>query len=93
MTNSVSGQAPDPAAIFNSSLPEQNGRHFTDDFFKCIFMNEKFCIFIRISSKLVLNGPIDNKSAFGQVMAWRQTGDKPLPEPMMTQFTEACMRH
>ena len=22
-------------------------------------------------------------------MAWRRTGDKPLPEPMMTQFTDA----
>ena len=27
---------------FNSSLPEQNGRFFADDIFKCIFMNEKF---------------------------------------------------
>ena len=29
-----------------SSPPEQNGRHFADDIFKCIFMNEKFCISI-----------------------------------------------
>ena len=27
-----------------------------------------------------------------EVMAWRQTGDKPLPEPMMTQFTDAYMQ-
>ena len=27
--------------LFNSSLPEQNGRHFTDDIFKRIFLNEK----------------------------------------------------
>ena len=26
----------------NSSLPEQNGRHFVDDIFTCIFVNEKF---------------------------------------------------
>ena len=26
-------------------------------------------------------------------MAWRQTGDKPLSEPMMTQFNDAYMRH
>ena len=26
-------------------------------------------------------------------MAWRQTGDKPLPEPMMTRFTDAYMLH
>ena len=40
-----------------------------------------------------LKGPIDSKSAWVQVMAWRQTGDKPLPEPMMTQLTDAYMGH
>ena len=25
-------------------------------------------------------------------MAWRRTGDKPLPEPMLTQLTDAYMR-
>ena len=28
----------------NSSPPGQNGRHFADDVFRCIFLNEKFCI-------------------------------------------------
>ena len=73
----------------NSSPPGQNGRHFADNLFKCIFVNEKFCISIRISLKFVPKGPINNKSALVQVMAWRQTSDKPLPEPMMTQFTDA----
>ena len=36
---------------------------------------------------------IDNKSALVQVMAWRRTGDKPLPEPILTQFIDAYMRH
>ena len=27
----------------NSSAPGQNGRHFADDTFKCILMNEEFC--------------------------------------------------
>ena len=26
-------------------------------------------------------------------MAWRQTGDKALTEPMLTQFIDAHMRH
>ena len=26
-------------------------------------------------------------------MAWRRIGDKPLSEPMLTQFTDAYMRH
>ena len=50
-------------------------------------------MFIRISLNLVLKGLIDNKSALVQEMAWRQTGDKPIPEPMMTQFTDTYMRY
>ena len=52
-------------------------------------MNEKFCISIQISLKFVPNGPNDNESIFVQVMAWHQTGDKLLLEPMLTQFTAA----
>ena len=26
-------------------------------------------------------------------MAWRLTGDKPLSEPMMAYFIDACIRH
>ena len=62
-------------------------------FFKCISLHEKFCILIQISLKFVCKGPIDNKWALVQVMAWRWTGDKPLSEPMLTQFTDAYMRH
>ena len=57
------------------------------------FHNEKFCILIQISLKFVPKGLIDNKSALVQAMAWRRTGDKPLPESMLTQFTDAYMRH
>ena len=65
--------------------PLKNGRNFSDDIFKCIFFNEKFCISIWISLKFVPEGPID-KSALIQIMAWRWTGDKPLPEPILAQF-------
>ena len=54
-------------------------------------MNEKFCISIRISLKFVSRGLIDNKPALVQVMAWRQTGDKPLPEPMLTQLAKQAV--
>ena len=64
-----------------------------DNIFKCIFWHEKNKIPIQISLKLVPRGPIDNKPALVQVMVWRQTGDKPLPEPMMTQFIDAYIRH
>ena len=66
---------------------------FADNIFKCIFLNENDKIIIQISLKLVPRSPIENKSALVQVMAWRRTGDKPLPEPMMTQFTYTYMRH
>ena len=52
-------------------------------------MNEKFCISIQISLKLVPKRLIDNMSALVQGMARRRSGDKPLPEPLMTQSTDA----
>ena len=64
-----------------------------DGIFKCIFLNENFRISIQISLKFVPKGPIDNKSALVQVMAWCRTGDKTLPEPVLTQSTDAYMRH
>ena len=76
-----------------SSSPRQNSHHLADNISKCIFMNEKFYILIQISLRFVPKGPIDNKSAFVQVMAWHRAGDKPLPEPMLTQFTAAYMLH
>ena len=81
------------AILLNSSSPGQNVRHFADDSFKLIFTNEKFCIVIWISPKFVPKGPLDNKSALILIVAWRQTCDKPLFEPMLTQFIDAYMRH
>ena len=56
-------------------------------------MNEKIGILIRISLKFVSRGPVDNKSVLFQVMAWCQSGAKPLSEPMQTHFTDAYIRH
>ena len=39
------------------------------------------------SRNFVSNGPLDYKPALFREMAWRLTGDKPLSEPMITQFT------
>ena len=43
-------------------------------------------IFIGTPLKFVPQGLIDNKSALIQMMAWSLTGDKQLPEPMLTIF-------
>ena len=42
---------------------DKNGRHFPDDIFRCIFMNEKICALIEISLKFVPKGPLNNNPA------------------------------
>ena len=79
--------------ILNSSLHGQNDRHFADDIFKCIFMNENICTSIQFSLKSVPKHPTINKTALVQVMAWRRSGDKPLLEPIPIQFTDSYMQH
>ena len=43
-----------------SSAPGWNDRHFADDIFKCIFVNEIMCILSNISLKFTPKGPINN---------------------------------
>ena len=45
-------------------------RHFTDDIFKCIFLNENMWILINISLKFVPSGQIDNIPLLVQMKAW-----------------------
>ena len=53
----------------------QNGRHFPDDIFKYIFLNENAWILMKISLEFVPKGPINNIPALVQMMAWRRPGD------------------
>ena len=69
--------------VVESFPSEQNGRHFADYIFKSTFLKENVKIPIQGSLKFVPKGPIDNKSALFQVMPFRRTVDKPLPEPML----------
>ena len=66
--------------------PRQNGRHFPDDIFKFVFLNENVWISHKISLKSVLMVRINNIPALVQIMAWRRPGDKPLSEPMMVRL-------
>ena len=76
----------------NTLRPRQNGRHFADDIFMCIFLNEHVWIPIEISLKFVPKGPINNIPALVQIMAWRRPGDKPLSEPMVVSLlTHICV--
>ena len=77
---------------FNTLRPGQNGRHFADDIFKCIFLNKNVWIPIKISLKFVPKGPINNIPALVQIMAWHRSGDKPLSETMMVRLpTHICV--
>ena len=72
--------------------PKQNGRHFPEDIFKWIFLNDNVWISINISLKFVPKGPINNIPALVPIMAWRRPGDKPLSEPVMVSLlTQICV--
>ena len=70
----------------NTLRPDQNGRHFPDDIFKCIFLNENVWISINITLKFVPSGPINNIPALVQITAWCQSGNKALSEPMLVSL-------
>ena len=77
----------------NTLRQRQNVCHFAGDIFKCIFLKGNVWILIKISLKFVPKCPIDKMTALVQIMAWCQTGDKPLSEPMMTYVFNAYMHH
>ena len=78
--------------IVNTLRPRQNGRHFPDDIFKRIFLNQNVRIPINISLKFVPKGPINNIPALVQIMAWRRPGDKPLSETVLVSLlTHICV--
>ena len=56
-------------------------------------LKENLSILIEILLKFIPEHPITNKSSLAQAMAWHLFGAKPLPDPMMTRFTDAYMHH
>ena len=76
----------------NTLRPRQNGRHFADDTFERIILNENVWTSITISLKFVRKGTINNIPSLVKIMAWRRSGDKPLSEPMMVRSpTHICV--
>ena len=76
----------------NTLRPKQNGRHFADDTFKPIFLNENIRISIKISLRFVPMVPINNIPALVKIMAWCRPGNKPLSQPMMVcLLTHICV--
>ena len=76
----------------NTLRSRQHGCHFADDTFKRTFLNENVRIPIKNSLKFVHKGPINNIPALAQIMAWQQSGDKPLSEPTVAKLpTHICI--
>ena len=70
----------------NTLRLRQNGCHFTDDIFQCIFLNENAWILFKISLKFVPKVWINNIPASVQIMAWYWPDNKPLSELMMVKL-------
>ena len=68
--------------LYCTSRHEKCDTYFHKHFHKHfqIFLNENCSILIKISLKFLHDDLIYNKSALIQVMAWRHTGYRPLPE-------------
>ena len=77
----------------NTLRLKQNGRHFIDNIFKCIFFSENARISIKISLKFVPKGLINNIPTLVEIMAWCQTGNKPLSEAMMVTLLMVTLLH
>ena len=58
--------------FINLLSPRQNGRHFPDNIFECIFSNENVWISIKVLLKFVPEGVINHIAALVQIMARRQ---------------------
>ena len=73
--------------MFNTLRPKLNGCHFTENIFKCIFLNKTIWITIKISLQFVHLGPINYIPSLVQIMVWHRPDDKPLSESMLVRLS------
>ena len=69
-------------------LLNKNGRQFAEDISKCILLKENANIWIEISLKYILVGPIDNKPSLAKAMV-----PCTLPETVLINVPDAIWRH
>ena len=74
------------AISINTLRLRQNGRHFPDNIFKWIFLNENVYILVKISLKFVHGGPINKIPSLVQIMVWHQPGNKPPYDAVMVSI-------
>ena len=74
--------------------PKQNDRHFVDNHFKSISLNQDQWIWIDISLKFVPKGQINNiPSSIGSDNGLVPTRQQGIIWTNDGKFTNACMRH
>ena len=61
--------------------------------FQYIFLNKNHLIFIWISLEFIHYGPIGSMLTRVQEIAWHWTGNKPLPDTMITEITDTLWHH
>ena len=76
----------------NTLRPRQNGRHFADDTFKRIFLNDNVGTSIKMSLKFVHKGPMNNIPALVQ-MSLAPTRRQAIIWANGSCITDAYMRH
>ena len=92
ITNEILQEHSTCGLAINTLRLRQNGRHFPDDIFKCIFLNQNVWVSVKILLTFVPNGPINYIPALVQIMAWRRPGYKPLTGPMLPiLLTHICV--
>ena len=78
-----------PSSDINTLRHEQNGWPLADKFWNGFCWMKSLILCFKLYSSFICEGPIDNKSALVQVMAWCLTCNKLLPEPMLTKMYDA----
>ena len=73
----------------NLLRPRQNGLHFADDIFKCIFFNENLGILIKISLKFVPAGPMNNLIT----LVWMMTLSRKAKSHYLKQWWHSLQIH
>ena len=61
---------------------------FCNNILKCIFLQWQILNFDQISVKSIPKGLVYNTSPSFKVNAWHWVGNRPLPQPMMTQISD-----
>ena len=79
--------------LFNTLRPRQNGRHFSDDIFKSILLDENVWTSIKISLNYFPKGPIYNIPALGSDNGLAPTRRKAIIWTNDGWITDAYMRH